>query len=294
VQASEHEDNGWFDTPIGIDTMIRHMTFGGTRLAFLELSPDCQPTIIMLHGFRGSRDGLATMAHHLNGFHLLLPDLPGYGESESLTRPHTIENYVAWLDEFIAELDLTNFVVLGHSYGGSIALIHAARGVKRPAATISVSPAEVRRGPPAWIPTWYYRIGSLMPEPWRKRWLTNRAIDRATGRLLIRSATGALRDAIIEHRDRVLPTLRPLVITEQYMSLLDLNLDLYTGFIEMPVLIIAGERDIVAPVARLRKLAALMPQGALEVMHNQGHLAPLERPATTASLTENFLGTLSQ
>ena len=277
----------------GIAEMIRHMTsIGGNRLAYLELSPDSQPTIIMLHGFRGGRDGLATMAHHLKGFRLLLPDLPGYGESDQLRTSHTIGNYVGWLDEFIAELNLTTFVILGHSYGGSIAIIHAAEGANKPAATIAISPAEVRRGPPAWITTWYYQLGGLMPETWRRRWLTSRTIDRATGRLLIRSATGTLREAIIEHRDRVLPTLNPHVITEQYMSLLDINLGVYAGAIEIPVLIIAGAKDIIAPVSGLRRLTALMSQGTLEVMHDQGHLAPLERPAATATITRRYLKSL--
>jgi pimeloyl-ACP methyl ester carboxylesterase len=248
----------------------------------------------MLHGFRGNHDGLADMVQYLDGYRLILPDLPGYGESEPLDIPHIIRNYVTWLDNFIAALDLIDFVVWGQSFSGSIALIHASEGIRKPVATIGAPPAAVRRGPPRWITTWYYQIGGSMPEPLRMRWLTSRTVDRATGRLLVRTASGALREAILERRDRILPTLNARVITEQYMSLLDTNLEFYAATIKIPVLIIAGARDIIVPLHRLHRLVSLMPQGVLEVMHDQGHMAPLERPAETASITKRFVDGLPQ
>jgi pimeloyl-ACP methyl ester carboxylesterase len=270
--------------------MIRHSTsIMGRRVTYWEGNPDSLRTIIMLHGFRGNHEGLAAMAGHLNGYRLILPDLPGYGESEPLETQHTVKGYVTWLDEFIATLDPDCFVVMGHSYSGSIALIHAAEGAHKPASTISVSPASVRCGPPGWITTWYYQIGGLMSEPWRKRWLTSRTVDRVTGWLLLRTEKGEVRKDIVEHRDKVLPTLISHVITEQYMSLLDIELELYAGVIRIPVLIIAGAKDMIVPLNRIRRLVALIPLGAIEIMYDQGHLAPLERPAETANIIKRFL-----
>jgi pimeloyl-ACP methyl ester carboxylesterase len=273
-----------------VKVMIRRSTsIMGRRVTYWEGNPNLPRILILLHGFRGDHEGLAAMAGHLNGYRLILPDLPGYGESEPLETQHTIKGYVTWLDEFIATLDPDCFVVVGHSYSGSIALIHAAEGAHKPASTISVSPATARRGPPGWITTWYYQIGRLLSEPWRKRWLTSRAVDRVAGWLLLRTAKGEVRKDIIEHRAKVLPTLISHVITEQYMSLLDIELELYAGVIKIPVLVIAGAKDMIVPLNRLRRLVTLIPLGAIETMYDQGHLAPLERPAETAGIIERFL-----
>jgi pimeloyl-ACP methyl ester carboxylesterase len=278
------------DRTVGVEVMTRRSTaIMGRRVNYWEGNPNLPRTLILLHGFRGDHEGLAAMAGRLNGYRLILPDLPGYGESEPLRTQHTIKGYVTWLDEFIARLDTDCFVVVGHSYSGSIALIHAAEGAHKPASTISVSPATARRGPPGWITTWYYQIGGLLSERWRKRWLTSRVVDRVAGWLLLRTAKGEVRKNIIEHRAKVLPTLNSHVIIEQYMSLLDIELELYAGVIKIPTLIVAGARDMIVPFNRLRKLVALIPLGTIEIVYDQGHLAPLERPAETASIIERFL-----
>ena len=273
--------------------MIRHsVVVMGKRTAYWERNPGNLCPIVILHGFRGTHNGLVDLARHLDGYRLILPDLPGYGESEPLDSKHTLTNYAAWLDEFVATVGLADFVVWGHSCGGSTALIHGAVGSHKAAAIIGVSPAAVRRGPSAWIATSYYQLGCLMPERLRKRWLTSRVIDHAIARLLFQTVSDARRKALVRRGDIDLATFDPRVITEQYMSSRDTDLVVYASAIKIPVLIIAGARDIVVPIARVRDLMDMIPHGRLEIMPDQGHLAPIERPAATATIIRQFMSTL--
>ena len=79
------------------------------------------PVIIMIHGFRGTHHGLELIAKHLENFQVIVPDLPGFGESKPLSGEHSIDNYVKWLYEFIDNLKLSEPpILLGHSFGSII------------------------------------------------------------------------------------------------------------------------------------------------------------------------------
>ena len=88
------------------------------------------PTIVMIHGFTGSKENWYPLARELGGrYRLLIPDLPGWGESER--RPGAAYGFpeqAAHVDAFIRALSPGKPVVLlGHSMGGGIAALAAAR-----------------------------------------------------------------------------------------------------------------------------------------------------------------------
>lgn len=264
----------------------------GKEVAYWERNPQWPQTLVLLHGFRGNHKGLTDIVQHFGGYHLVVPDLPGYGESEPLDIPHSLTNYAVWLDEFVQALDLQHFTCWSHSYSGSIALIHAAEGKRKPNAVVSVSLAALRRDWPSFLSTLYYQLGQLMPYRMQRRWIASKTVDHATGRWLFHTVTARRRRALVRRGDKNLPILNPRVVTEEYLSALDTNLDLYAAAVTVPVLIIAGAKDIIVPLRRLEHLVSLMPDGMLVVMEDQGHLAPIERPATTATITKRFINGL--
>jgi len=84
----------------------------------------------MLHGFTGSKENWYPLAAALQGrYRLLIPDLPGWGESER--KPDLVYGFTqqaANVDAFIREASPGKPVVLlGHSMGGGIAALVAAR-----------------------------------------------------------------------------------------------------------------------------------------------------------------------
>ena len=83
------------------------------------------PTILLIHGFRGDHHGLSAIAGALVGYQALIPDLPGYGKSAEFADEHNLDNYAAWLVDYVKALG-TDVIVAGHSFGSLVvAAAHA-------------------------------------------------------------------------------------------------------------------------------------------------------------------------
>ena len=104
----------------------------GHRWAYAYRDADAAdaPTLVMVHGFTGSKENWYPLARALGGrYRLLIPDLPGWGESER--KPDTVYGFseqAANIDAFIRAVSPdAPVILLGHSMGGGIAALVAAR-----------------------------------------------------------------------------------------------------------------------------------------------------------------------
>jgi pimeloyl-ACP methyl ester carboxylesterase len=59
--------------------------------------------------------------------------------------------------------------------------------------------------------------------------------------------------------------------------------------INVPSLVVSAEKDEIAPVGSLEKLAKKIEKGDLEIIKNSGHLVPVEEPAITAELVNKWI-----
>lgn len=98
---------------------------GDTRWSYYEGGDG--PTIVLLHGFASDKTVWLETAKLLTPhFHLIIPDLPGWGESSRVAdASYNIDAQAARLDEFVQTLRLQRFVLVGHSMGGGIAGVYA-------------------------------------------------------------------------------------------------------------------------------------------------------------------------
>lgn len=98
--------------------------------AYSNDAPADAPTIVMLHGFTGSKENWYAVASLLEGdYRLLIPDLPGWGQSER--KRDADYGFVAEAERVAAFIRTVSpgkpVVLLGHSMGGGIAPLVAAR-----------------------------------------------------------------------------------------------------------------------------------------------------------------------
>lgn len=86
------------------------------------------PTIMLLHGFDGSRDNWVPVAKELTGnFRVVIPDLPGWGQSLPVAgTDYGPRAEAKRLAAFIERVAPRNVVLIGHSMGGLIAGLYAA------------------------------------------------------------------------------------------------------------------------------------------------------------------------
>lgn len=97
--------------------------------AYSDEAPDDAPTVVMLHGFTGSKENWYPVAQRLRGrYRVIVPDLPGWGESARLAgADYGFVAQSARVVHFLHAVSPTRPVVLlGHSMGGGIAALTAA------------------------------------------------------------------------------------------------------------------------------------------------------------------------
>lgn len=105
----------------------RSIQVGDHRIVYSEGGKG--ETVLLLHGFGASADNWNRFAGRLGKrYHVIAPDLPGWGQStrleaESYGYPKQVER----LHQFVAQLGLARFHVVGNSMGGFLASAYAAR-----------------------------------------------------------------------------------------------------------------------------------------------------------------------
>jgi abhydrolase domain-containing protein 6 len=86
------------------------------------------PTLVLLHGFAADKNVWLKQAELLTPhFHIIAPDLPGWGESTRVEgASYNIDTQAARLQGFVDALHLQRVILIGHSMGGAIAGVYAA------------------------------------------------------------------------------------------------------------------------------------------------------------------------
>lgn len=104
----------------------RDVQVGDTHWSYYEGGEG--PTLLLLHGFNARKEIWLAMAKELTPhFHVIIPDLPGWGDSTRVDgASYNIDVQALRLQSFVQTLGLQKFVLIGHSMGGAIAGTYAA------------------------------------------------------------------------------------------------------------------------------------------------------------------------
>ncbi len=206
------------------------------------------------------------------GTQLLAPDLPGFGtQAVPAGFDYSVGAYADWVAAFIQQNDLTDYVLVGHSLGGKVALALAAS-----------RPAGLRR------------LVLLSPSPPSPEPISD--ADRAASlaaygkpdeaeKTFHKITRQPLSDAV--HRRVVADNLRSSQAAwDAWLlggSLEDLTA--LMGEIEVPCHLLVGTDDQAIPLAaqRAQTLPLLPPGTLLTEVPGAGHLLPYEAPAAVAA-----------
>ncbi|HEX5353876.1 MAG TPA: alpha/beta fold hydrolase [Rhodanobacteraceae bacterium] len=118
---------------------------GDTRWVYVEGGKQGGPALLLLHGYGGSHADWLLAARYLTGnFRVIIPDLPGWGASTRL--PNADYGYAAQasrLHGFVDALHLGEIALAGHSMGGAIAGLYAAKYPRGVAALVLIDSSGV-------------------------------------------------------------------------------------------------------------------------------------------------------
>jgi pimeloyl-ACP methyl ester carboxylesterase len=123
------------------DIAYRSADVEGVTVFYREAGPAHAPTVVLLHGFPSSshqfRELIPLLAER---FHLVAPDLPGFGKSDMPARDdfaYTFEHLADVIDRWTQVLGLDRFALYVFDYGAPVGFRIAARHPERVTAIIS-------------------------------------------------------------------------------------------------------------------------------------------------------------
>jgi pimeloyl-ACP methyl ester carboxylesterase len=253
--------------------------------------------LVLLHGQPGSPADWLPLAGRLpTQLHAVAADRPGYGSS-----PLAAGGFAANARALLGDLDsrgVRHAVLVGHSYGGGVALSAASLAPERVAAVVllaSVGPGCVNGWDRLLAAPGAGQLCALVAwrlTPWLARARLAR-IRRRRGRPL--RPDEHVNWQVWGHAG---PEYRPLwrtFLTEQRALLRELGeLESVIPSVQAPVLLLADPEDTLVPVGTARRLVQTLPDARLQLVQGAGHHLPRRAPDVVADAIVTFLATVGE
>ncbi len=260
---------------------------------------DGDHTVVLLHGFLDLAWEWAAVAATLGQrFHVLAPDLRGHGDSAWLGAGgyYHFFDYLADVDDLIAQRGRATVSVVGHSMGGSVAAYWAGTRpgrVHRVALLEGLGPPEMTADPVArtagWIDAWR-KARQAPPRPMadlddavaRLR-RHDPIVDEASARALAERATRAVPGGLAWKHDPLHRTMGPYPF----------RVDVAAGFwaaITAPVLYLDGDRSLLRlPEDEVARRLGHFRDVRRATIAGAGHALARHQPAAVATALLDFL-----
>ncbi len=219
--------------------------------------------IIMLHGWGQNIEMMLPLAKKLeNKFKITILDLPGFGYSEEPKEPLDIYEYTSIIEDFARTLEIKNPILIGHSFGGRIAIIYASRNETKKLVLFGAPCIRERK-----VSKKEQFLKKLKKIPFTKNLVE--IAKNYIGSTDYKNATPVMREILVR------------TINE--------DLSECAKKIAAPTLLIWGTLDTAAPISDARKLNDILKDSGLVEIPNATHYAYLEQLNYVTQILEKFL-----
>jgi pimeloyl-ACP methyl ester carboxylesterase len=219
-----------------------------------------EKTLILLHGWPGNLARWNELVRLLeNRYTIYRVDFPGWGETP-LSRVYTLADYANDVYEFLKTHGIAHPIVVGHSFGGRVAIKLLAHHPGVAEKLILIASAGIERK------SFVVRVISAM-KPFIPKFLH--------------------------------PILRPLIVSKDYAELDGLkretfvnviseNLENLLPSVDVPTLLIWGAHDRLTPLWQGRIMEKLLPRARFVLIPDGDHGLPYRRPEEVAQAIIEF------
>lgn len=244
-----------------------HLHLGG--------SEGLSPPVVLIHGAGGTHLYWPSEVRRLPGYRIYAPDLPGHGKSGGRGM-QSISVYAQALMEWLDAIHLHSVVLIGHSMGSAIALTMAldypgrvlGLGLIGAGARLRVAPEILEQ---ASNPTTFLN---------------------AVGFVIERSFSPASPARLVELAARRMAETRSSVLYGDFLACDEFDVRDRLAGLNLPALILCGMDDQMTPMRQAQFLANGIPNAALKLIPNAGHMVMLEQPQVVAAAISEFVGAI--
>ncbi|RYE80504.1 MAG: alpha/beta fold hydrolase [Myxococcales bacterium] len=273
---------------------IQRLTIHGHERAFVKAGEG--PVLLLLHGLACDHTTWSAVIEKLaRRYTVIAPDLLGHGESAKPRADYSLGGYANGMRDLLTVLGIDKVTVVGHSFGGGVAMQFAYQFPERTQRMILVAPGGM--GPEVTpliraltLPGAHQVLGlATLPGI--------RQIGKAALRLLHRSGSIHARDLVevadiyesmkdpaarkaIRHLTRAVVDTRGQIVTMVDRAYLTQA---------MPMLVIWGRQDMVLPSKQADNVELIAPGAVVEVMDNCGHFPQKDHPERFVKVVDAFI-----
>ena len=218
--------------------------------------------IVLLHGWGQNIEMMKPIGDNFsNKFRITILDFPGFGESDEPLSAWNIGDYSNLLEEFIKELKIKKPIVIGHSFGGRVAIKYSSRNPIEKLVLFGSPCIRIQEDLSLSVKI----LKKLKTLPGMNN--LGEYMKKYIGSRDYKAASPIMRQTLVE------------VVNE--------DLSKYAREIEEPTLLIWGEHDTEAPVSDAKELEKIMIDAALITLPGT-HYAYLENLNQVVNILNNF------
>ncbi|MGZ4615925.1 MAG: alpha/beta fold hydrolase [Actinomycetes bacterium] len=285
-------------SPDGTAVRLATTTLHGHRIAYRVAGDPDLPVVLLVHGLTSSsatwEPVMPQLARHA---HVIAPDLIGHGDSDKPRADYSLGAFATSLRDLLEQLDHPRVTIVGHSFGGGVAMQFAHQYYAHCERLALVASGGLGREV-----SWVLRAASLPGSEYVLPVIANSYVRdgaAAVARLLgwspvrvrpsVREAVrGYAALADLPAQTAFVHTLRSVV--EPGGQRVDARNMLYLGD-GRPTLIVWGALDSIIPVSHAYAAHAAIPDSRLEIFEQARHFAHLDEPTRFADVLVDFLAT---
>ena len=234
--------------------------------------------IIILHGWGANSSAWQTPKKLLEkmGFSVFIPDLPGFGKSLSPKTAWSVSDYVDFVVRFAKEKKLEKFILIGHSFGGRIAIKLAADYPENLSGLVLIGvPLKSKKTPKVLLFALLSKVGKvvfLIPPFSFFAPLARKCLYHLIGEWDYYKTSG--------------------IMKETFKKIISEDLTASLGKISLSTLVLWGKNDNVTPVSLAYFIKEKIPLVHLLVLPGATHKLPYEQPEIFVKEVVEFLNNL--
>ncbi|MEN8705508.1 MAG: alpha/beta fold hydrolase [Nocardioides marinisabuli] len=273
---------------------VQHLTIHGHRRAFVKAGEG--PALLLLHGLGCDHTTWSSVIDGLaRRYTVIAPDLLGHGLSDKPRADYSVGGYANGVRDLLTVLGIDKVTVVGHSFGGGVAMQFAYQFPERTERMILVASGglgpEVTPGIRAITTPGFHQVMGVLTLP------GVRHVGAAGLRGLAALPTAVTRDlaevadiydsfkdprarAAIRHVVRAVVDWKGQIVTMADRAYLTEA---------MPMCVVWGRDDHVIPVRHANRAAALAPGARIEVIPHSGHFPHKDHPERFVQIVHEFV-----
>jgi pimeloyl-ACP methyl ester carboxylesterase len=275
---------------------LQYVTIHGHRRAFVKTGQG--PVLLLLHGLGCDHTTwdpvIDTLARR---YTVIAPDLLGHGRSDKPRADYSVGGYANGMRDLLTVLGIDKVTVVGHSFGGGIAMQFAYQFPERTERMLLVAPGglgpEVSPAIRAVTTPGFHQVMAALTVP-GVRHLGKLGLQ-ALSRTPLKHARDL--DEVAEIYDSFKDPRSRHAIRHVVKAVVDWRGQIVTmadrAYLTeaMPMCVVWGRDDKVIPVRHATNVAMLAPLARVEVIPNAGHFPHKDHPHRFAKIVNDFVRT---